>query len=232
MRRADLAVAMSRKMEEYFLSWGIRKTAVLPEGIDGRVRPEDYPVEGFLRKYSLEGKKIVSYVGVLSPFRKSHFMLEVLSLLPQEFLLVIAGWGRPEDYPQKLLKMAREMGLGDRVRFLGLLPKDEVYSLIRASAVGLSPFPLNSVLVANSPIKPLEYLLMERPVVSTPVPDTVEVISLCGGGEICPWDARCFAQAVLSLAGREEKEARRKIIELRDLGKLAERLYEEILPFI
>ena len=232
LRRADLAVAMSRKMEEYFLSWGIRKTAVLPEGIDGRVRPEDYPVEGFLRKYSLEGKKIVSYVGVLSPFRKSHFMLEVLSLLPQEFLLVIAGWGRPEDYPQKLLKMAREMGLRDRVRFLGLLPKDEVYFLIRASAVGLSPFPLNSVLVANSPIKPLEYLLMERPVVSTPVPDTVEVISLCGGGEICPWDARCFAEAVLSLAGREEKEARRKIIELRDLGKLAERLYEEILPFI
>ncbi len=232
LRRADLAVAMSSKMEEHFQKWGIKKTAVLPEGIDGRVRPEDYPVDKFLRKYSIEGKKIISYVGVLSPFRKSYFMLEVLSLLPEEFVLVMAGWGRPEDYPVRLLKMAQEMGLGERVRFLGLLPRDEVYSLIRASAVGLSPFPLNSVLVANSPIKPLEYLLMERPVVSTAVPDTVEVISFCGGGKICPWDAQCFAKAVVSLAGREEKDARRKVVKLRDLGRLAERIYEKILPFI
>ncbi len=232
LKRADLVVATSKSMGDYFRSSGLKRVVVLPDGIDGRVRPEDYPGEEILEKYSLRGRRVVSYIGVLSPFRSSHFMLEVLKLLPEDFVLVLAGWGRPRDYPQWLMEKAGKMGLSERVKFLGFLGREEVYRLIRASSVGLSPFPMNPVLVHNSPIKPLEYLLMGRPVVSTPVPDTVEVLSLCGGGEVCPWDPECFARSVLSLSEKQVYINREKLIEMRDFANLAGKIHEEISVLI
>ncbi len=231
LRKADLAIPISSKMEDYLRRrLKLRKTFLLPEGVDGRVEPRAYDGEATRLRKALapRGEKIISYIGVLSRFRQGHFLLEVLSLLPQNYILAIAGWERERGYINFLLQRARDLGLGSRAKFLGFLTRERVYSLIRASHAGLSPFPPNPVLLHNSPIKPLEFIMMERPVVSSQVPDTVEIIRKTGGGIICSWDPGCFARALQELEELPMEEAREKLLEERDFGVLAEKLYRRL----
>lgn len=231
IRKADLVIPISSKMEEYFRRrLKVQSTFLLPEGVDGRVEPRDYDGEAARLREELasQGEKIISYIGVLSKFRQSHFLLEVLSLLPQKYILAIAGWEKEKGYLNWLLQQAENIGAGSRVKFLGFLPRERVFSLIRASHAGLSPFPPNPVLIHNSPIKPLEFIMMERPVITSQVPDTVEIIRKTGGGIICSWDPGCFARALQELDGLPMEAARKKLLEERDLRVLAEKLYRRL----
>ncbi|GEM_PF-3238219 len=231
LKRADLVIPISSKMEHYFRKrLNLNSTFLLPEGVDGGINPEDYDsaAHRWKGKIAPGGERIVSYIGVLSRFRRSEFLLEVLSLLPRNYVLAIAGWERDPGYTEKLLNRARRMGLDGRVKFLGFLPREEVYALIRASWAGISPFPPNPVLVHNSPIKPMEFIMMKRPVVSSQVPDSEEIIRKTGGGSVCPWDPRCFSEALQGLEGLPLDKAREVLVEERDLGVLAEKLYRRL----
>jgi glycosyltransferase involved in cell wall biosynthesis len=96
---------------------------------------------------------------------------ELRAARPDDVLLV-AGSGEERE---RLVALAAELALGGSVRFLGLVPNDEVAGLQAAADV----FVLSSVLEAT-PTVALEALASGTPVVSTDNPGGVELGALFG----------------------------------------------------
>jgi glycosyltransferase involved in cell wall biosynthesis len=146
------------------------------------------------RRYAPAGGPVLLNVKRLHPLADHHTLLqameEVVRARPDSTLL-IAGIGEEEA---ALKAYAARLGLGDAVRFLGLVPNDDVAVL----QGGADLFVLSSVLEAT-PTVALEALACGTPVVSTDNPGGVELHDAFGEDvEVVPKkDPRALAQAIL-----------------------------------
>jgi len=134
--------------------------------------------------------------------------------------LVVAGTGEMEG-PLKAL--AASLDLGDSVRFLGLVPNEEVAALQGAADL----FVLSSVLEAT-PTVALEALACGTPVVSTDNPGGLELRGIFAGdvAVVPKGDDAALARAVLDRlagTGRATEETARHIAERFRLDGVAER---------
>jgi glycosyltransferase involved in cell wall biosynthesis len=144
-----------------------------------------------------------------------------------EAVLLLAGAG---EMAGPLQAQAGELGLGASVRFLGLVPNEEVASLQAAADL----FVLSSVLEAT-PTVALEALACGTPVVSTDSPGGIELAAMFGPDvALVPrGDAGRLARAILERLDhprRAGEETARRIAESFRLDGVAERylgLYEE-----
>jgi glycosyltransferase involved in cell wall biosynthesis len=90
---------------------------VLPNGIDtDHWKPDPTIREEMLRKLGLEGGFLWIAVGRLEPVKDYPLLLRAMAGLPSHAVLAIAGGGSLENV---LRKQSTELGLRDRVRFLG-----------------------------------------------------------------------------------------------------------------
>src|SRR6185295_17629695 len=118
-------------------------------------------------------------------------------------VLLVAGTGEMEG---PLKAQAASLGLGDTVRFLGLVPNDEVAAL----QGGADLFVLSSVLEAT-PTVALEALACGTPVVSTDNPGGLELAGIFGDdvAVVPKQDPAALAAAILAFlaAPRRTREA-------------------------
>lgn len=82
----------------------------------------------------------------------------------------ICGGGN--SYLDKVLKLASQLGIEDRVIFLGSKSQPEVARIVRACDLGVIPNRLSPFTQINMPTRIFEYLAMDRPVIS---PSTVGI---------------------------------------------------------
>jgi len=144
-------------------------------------------------------------------------------------VLLVAGTGEMEG---PLKAQAASLGLGDAVRFLGLVPNDEVAAL----QGGADLFVLSSVLEAT-PTVALEALACGTPVVSTDNPGGLELREIFGPdvAVVPKEDAAALARAILdrlAQPGRTSAATARHIAERFRLDGVAERylgLYAEAM---
>jgi len=240
LQEADLVFPISDQMKETFVGYGVRRERMvtLPEGVDTSIEPSQFDevAKEIRRELNLEDKKVLIYVGTMNRFRQLDFLLrvlrQVLNSFPDAHLLMV-GDGRDPGDLLWLKKVAGEVGVENYVTFTGKVPRSEVPAYIRASDIGLSPFPLNPVLVNNSPIKILEYLALEIPCVATNIPDQHQVIKESQGGLCVAHKEEEFVRAInhlLVLSDRQRKEmgkkGRRYIKRFRDFTILANKVAE------
>ncbi|MGK7868309.1 glycosyltransferase [Falsiroseomonas sp. E2-1-a20] len=137
-------------------------------------------------------------MGRLHPNKDFATLLRAMALLPAETHLALAGEG-PER--AALEGLARELGLGARVAFLGW--RQDVGALLAASRMLLVP----------SRIEPLGNVVLEgfsaaRPVVATAADGPREVIEPGRTGLLVPiGDARALAAAITSVLADPAREA-------------------------
>ena len=147
------------------------------------------------RRYAPGGGPLLLNVKRLHPLADHHTLLlameEVVRRRPDATLLIV-GAGKEEA---SLKAYAARLGLGDTVRFLGLVPNDEVAVL----QGGADLFVLSSVLEAM-PTVALEALACGTPVVSTDNPGGVELHETFGDDvEVVPKrNAPALAQAIVA----------------------------------
>jgi len=239
LRKADLVFPISDYMKETLAGHGIpsNKMVALPEGVDTSVDPKNFDkkAQDIRKNLGLENKKVIVYVGTMNRFRQLDFLFEVLKhILPQHprvHLLMVGGGKGPRDL-EWLKHRASALGVEGNVTFTGWAPREEVPAYIRASDVGVSPFFPNRVLMNNSPIKLLEYMALEIPLVATDIPEQRKIIEESGGGICVPWDTEKFAGAVkevLSFIHSERhamgQRGRAWVKKHRDFCVLAEAVY-------
>jgi glycosyltransferase involved in cell wall biosynthesis len=146
------------------------------------------------REHLPHGGALLLNVKRLHPLADQATLLEAMARVRaqhRDVTLLIAGVGPQET---ELKAKARGLGLGDAVRFLGLVPNDRVAELVGAADL----FALSSVLEAT-PTVALEALACGTPVVSTDNPGGLELRGIFGEDvAVVPrQDPAALAQAIL-----------------------------------
>lgn len=128
-------------------------------------------VEGIKSRLGVYDRTVIVYHGVLSAFRGLQDAVRALALLRAEghdnAALVFVGNG---PAAAEIRSLAKEHGLTDVVKLVDSVPHEEVPPWIAACDAGMLPFPRSKWWEMSSPLKLLEYLAMEKPVVLTDLP--------------------------------------------------------------
>jgi glycosyltransferase len=165
IRRADLILGTTPVYvsESPFLREVQDKVNFLPIGVD------PYPwladeIEAIRATYP--GKKIIFNMGRLVPYKGYHHLIETMSLLGEEYILLIGGDG---PLRAELEERIRELGLVDRVKLLGFIPSKLKPAYFGACDV----FCLSSILKTEAyAIVLVEAMSLARPVIATKIPES------------------------------------------------------------
>ncbi len=145
LKRVDAFASISRVTDQRFRSWArVRpgETVLLPNAI----RLEQYgpgPKEpALLRRFGLEGKRVLMTFGRLESRDRQKGFDEVLQLMPRllleypDLVYLIAGQGPDRG---RLEAVAASLGLADRVIFTGMVPEEEKAQYYRLADVYVMP---------------------------------------------------------------------------------------------
>lgn len=175
-----------------------QKIAVMANGVDiEKFSPEDK----FKSRAKLglpEDAKVMITVGGLVERKGFHRVLEVMPALlrqfPNLYYLIVGGASAEGDWGGRLKSMVKEMKLGDRVRFLGVMPAQELKGPL--SAADLFVLSTRNEGWANVL---LEAMGCGVPVVATDVGGNREVVAKPEVGEVVPFDdPEALKQALIS----------------------------------
>jgi glycosyltransferase involved in cell wall biosynthesis len=169
-------------------------SVVYPPVADAFRPPAPELREAVRREHLPGGGALLVNVKRLHPLADQATLLEALALIRArrgDVTLLVAGTGPLET---ELKAKARDLGLGDAVRFLGLVPNERVAALVGAADL----FVLSSVLEAT-PTVALEALACGTPVVSTDNPGGLELRGIFGEdvAVVSRQDPAALARAVL-----------------------------------
>lgn len=217
-RQCDVLVCVSRALKEIVIrECGVdpKKVVVAPCGVDTAFfDASGHPPRRFFENFT------VGYVGLLIAWQGLDLLFEAVGELKGEGLLihvVVVGDG-PARHEWECL--AKELDVGDCVRFVGRVPLDEVPGYIAGFDLGYSgQLPLKIGSMYHSPLKLYEYMAMGRPVLASAYDDARGLVEGKGTGFLfTPGDARDLKRAL-----REAYHARP------DLGEMGEGARQEVI---
>jgi glycosyltransferase involved in cell wall biosynthesis len=160
-----LAVRKAKKI--FVLSnhvkWEVRKlygkeAVVVRGGFDSQILSYQ-PRQNIKEKLGLSDKKMILNVNTLVPMKRVDLLIKAFNRLSRKFedaVLVIGGAG-PEE--KKLQSLARQLGIEDKVRFIGYIPEGELWDYYGGCDIFVHPSWLTSA------IAPFEALALGKKVI-------------------------------------------------------------------
>lgn len=192
-RQAAGMLAVSEALREDMAAMGMPAERIMVHytGLDhSRFRPlPREEARAALADISAEGALLVS-TGALIARKGQQFVIEALASLPGA-RLALAGAG---DDEAKLRALAAELGLGDRVHFLGSISHAELPRLLAAADAMVLPSASEGL--ANAWI---EALACGAPLVITDSGGAREVVKDASAGRIAQRNAASIAEAVAAV---------------------------------
>ena len=151
----------------------------------------------------------VVFIGHLVPRQGVATLLEAIALLP-DVNLTIAGRGPEED---RLRRLSAELGIPDRVRFVGFISDHrEVERLAASAAVAAAPYAtdMQSFTKYADPSKLRTYTGAGLPIVTTDVPPNAHELAREAGASVVAYEPRAIADAIAAILASPEKWQRRR----------------------
>ena len=152
-------------------------------------------VDDLRRELGLEGVQVVGAFGRITPSKGQNVLLEALPYLPGVHALVV-GEAKSEEraYAEALRQQSKDLGLEDRVHFVGF--RRDIPQLMRLADVvvhtSVAPEPFGRVVV--------EGMLASRPVVATRGGGVLEIIDDGDNGVLVPpGDPKALAKVLRGL---------------------------------
>jgi glycosyltransferase involved in cell wall biosynthesis len=124
---------------------------------------------------------VIVYVGGLEKDCGIDMALQALALLPTPPMIEIAGSGPAEG---SFRKLAAALGLSERVRWLGALPRPSIPRLLSTAWIGIALFKNTEWNQYAFHLKLLEYMAAGLPFVTTPVGDAGRLTNETGAGRV------------------------------------------------
>ena len=170
-RGADFVLVVTGVLGSMVQAEGVAasRIVVIPNGID----PEKFARLGDLTaakaKLGLAGSVVLGFTGFMREWHGLERLVAVIAAAPDRRLLLVG------DGPARQLveRRAAELGVQDRVRITGIVPRHEVASYVEAFDVALQP----DVVDYASPLKLFEYLALGRAIVAPDKPNIREVLT-------------------------------------------------------
>jgi len=233
LTKSDKVIALTRSLADLAIRMGVEpgKVLVVPILIrEERFNPSAYDGEALRAQHGLKGRKVILFVGRLAREKRLDVLIRAFAELAAEdpdarLLLVGGGPGGPE-----LRGLCEELGIADKVVFVGPVPHEKVPEFLAMADVFVLPS-----MVEGLPKALLEAMAMRKPIVATRAPGIMDVVR--HGVEallVDVGDVGALARAVRkllsdkSLANRLAERARRTFE--RDYSY--ERLYRKVKPIM
>lgn len=210
-RTADSVVSLLPKTLEHMQALGLdpARWHYIPNGVEDTAEPgtaSDQPCTQLAREWSAQGRTVIVYAGALGRPNHVESLLKAIALLRDvgtDAGAIIVGRGEQEE---TLKAMVTELGLQDRVRIFGQIPKVEIPPLLKAASAGyisLRPEPLFRFGI--SPNKLFDYMLAALPVLFAVQAGNDPVADAACGFSVDPGDPQAISAAIVQLAGLTEE---------------------------
>jgi rhamnosyl/mannosyltransferase len=201
LQRADRAIVFTRRYMESspVLSRYESKCAIIPHGIDPEeMAPTPSTEIESRRLLERHGAGLVLFVGRLVYYKGLDVLLRAIARTP-EAVLLIAGDGPLRG---SLEALARTLGLGRRVVFLGSIPHQGKVAAMHASRLLVLPSTHRSEAFG---LVQLEAMAARRPVICTGIDSGVPFVNQHGetGLVVPPGDEAALASAMRTLLDDE-----------------------------
>ena len=173
-RFASLVIANSQATRAAFVEAGGRKdiVEVVYNGFDPELYRSHSNKSQLRQQLGLDERFIVGHFSRLSPWKGQHILLEAISKCPSDITAIFVGdalFGE-QDYVEHLHQQVANLGLEERVKFLGF--RSDIVPLMAACDIiahtSTSPEPFGRVIV--------EGMLCGRPVVAAAAGGAVELV--------------------------------------------------------
>ena len=176
---ADAVVTLGQAMRDDLVARGVppERTLVVGNAVDVERFAPSGNGWGVRRGLGIgDAEVVLGYVSSLVAYEGVENLLEATRLLrdrghPVRALVVGDGAARAD-----LEARAKELGLADLARFTGRVPRDEVVEFYEAIDVFVVPRRDTRVTRMVTPLKPIEAMAMERPVLVSDLPALTEII--------------------------------------------------------
>jgi len=161
------------------------RVTVIPNAVDiSRFSTEGKPSVLLQKKYGLEGKVVLGFIGSFYAYEGLSLLLQampgIVKSVPEACLLLVGGG--PEE--SRLKEMIKDTGLQDRVIMTGRVPHDDVQDYY--NLVDIFVYPRLSMRLTDlvTPLKPLEAMAQGRVVLASDVGGHHELIRPGDNGEL------------------------------------------------
>lgn len=188
------------------------RICVAQPGVDRRLQVQR-DADGLRRRLGLEGKRVVLFSGRLEPLKGAETLLHAVATLTRaaefaDVVVIVLGEDSGDatlagGERARLERLAAGAGMGDRVRFLGAVPHEQVGDFYALADVCVVPSRTESFgLVA------LEAQALGTPVVAAAVGGLTEIVEDGVTGYLVPsGDPGRFADAIADVLGDPERRA-------------------------
>ena len=172
-RGADAVLPVTQVLGGHVSARGVpaHRITVIPNGINEAQFAAAPEPETAKRALRWEDSLILGFTGFVRDWhgvdRVLRWMASPQAPTSAKLLMVGDGPARPE-----LEALARELSLGERVRFTGVIDRQQIPAFVAAFDIALQP----AVVSYASPLKLFEYLALGKAIVAPRVPNLEEVL--------------------------------------------------------
>jgi len=241
MRRVAKVIALNDSAKDTFTQKVKIKTdniAVVPVGVDTNFFNDDIAVEDAVKRYGLEGKMIILFVGRLAKIKGVDYLIKAAGTIVNEFgykdmLFVLVG---PHEFDatekpigmKNILSLIGQLQVEKYVMLTGSIPSEDVRMLYTACDIFVLPS-----LAEGDPLVILEAMASGKPVIATKVGGIPQKVRDGWNGFLLdPADQQQLAQKIKYLIDNPEERqrmgtnSRRFAEEEFDWRKVAEKLLQ------
>jgi 1,2-diacylglycerol 3-alpha-glucosyltransferase len=185
----DLVISPSPGMEKILRKYSVvSPIEVVPNGVDMRPFQQAKPLSR--RDFGFSDQDILLvYAGRLAPEKNLEFLIRsfagVSQIIPNVYLLIVGGGQK--QFEDELKPLPSRMGIGDRVRFVGMIPYDKLPSHLAMC----DAFVTASVTEVH-PLSVIEAMGTGLPVLGIQSPGVGDSISDCETGLLATNDVASF----------------------------------------
>jgi glycosyltransferase involved in cell wall biosynthesis len=222
LRAARSVITVTQELSSFLHDLGIKDITVIANGVDTKLL-QPLSMQEAKKSLGLTGV-VLGYVGSLE-----HWVdLEtVVSAMPQlDATLLVVGPGLFTDYGDEIKKMAKDLGVLDRIVFTGAVEYGQLSRYISAMDIGLNPLKMMKKNEYAAGGKVFNYLACGRPVLSSRM---ISLERLLGDDIYYYDDVSSFTAQVKNILTADGSEKRyRALAERYDWREMAEN-YEKVL---
>ena len=205
---ADLVVVVSESLRRHLQEAGVRpeRIRVLPNAVDTDLFHNRLDGEPVRKRFRLEGRFVVGFVGTFKPWHGADLLLEAFQRLyetdPDMHLLLVGDGPLRESLENKI----QQAGLNEAVTFAGRVTHEEVPLYLAAMDAAVAPYP-DLTEFYYSPLKLFEYMAADRAVVASRIGQVAQLLVDGETGLLFePGDVGDLARCIRRL--REDSELR------------------------
>ena len=128
----DLVISPSRGMEKVLRQYGVKSPIeVVPNGVDLSRFHNAQPLSRSEFSFTNDDILLV-YAGRIAPEKNLEFLFQAFTgiahLIPNVYLLIVGGGQK--DHMEAITPIPGDLGIADRVRFVGMIPYDKLPSYL------------------------------------------------------------------------------------------------------